>query len=89
MAHSGEAGAAVTDTSEVAEQRYLERLRATSPRARLAIALRLSDRARNATMADLRRQLPQATGDQLALAFIRRVYGEEVGARFQERQRSR
>jgi hypothetical protein len=40
-------------------------------------------------MSDLRKQFPEAGRDALALAFIRRVYGEEIGARFLERQRSR
>ncbi len=32
-------------------------------------------------MSDLKRQLPDATERELALAFLRRVYGEDLAAR--------
>jgi hypothetical protein len=62
--------------------RYIERLRATTPRARLERALRLSEQVRNATMADVRSQHPGASEDDIAVAFIRRVYGDALADRF-------
>jgi hypothetical protein len=62
-------------------QRYLERLRATAPRARLERALRLSEQMRNATMSDVRKQHPGATDRELAVEFVRRTYGERLAAR--------
>lgn len=82
MAHSGERALAQTDTSPRARRRYLERLRETSPADRLERALRLSERVRSTTMADVERQHPGATKDELAVAFVRRVYGAAVAERF-------
>lgn len=82
MAHEGAAALELTDTSPRAQARYLERLRATSPRARLERALRLSEGLRRATMADVKKQHPGASDNELAVAFLRRVYGNEVADRF-------
>lgn len=82
MPHQGAASAQLTDTTPRALQRYLERLRATPPRERLARALRLSEQVREATMTDVRRQHPGASEAEVALAFIRRVYGEKIATRF-------
>lgn len=79
--HRGEQAATPQDTSERAARRYAERLRATPPRERLERALRLSERVRNATMSDVRRQHPGATEDELAVAFVRRVYGDRLADR--------
>lgn len=84
MAHEG-ARAQLSDTTPRALQRYVERLRATPPRERLARALRLSEQVRKATMADVRRQQPAATEEELAVAFIRRVYGDKLANRFAAR----
>lgn len=70
-------------------ERYLARLRETPPRERLERALRLSERVRDATMADIRRQNPGASAEVLAVAFVRRVYGEEVARRFSAHRTSR
>jgi hypothetical protein len=70
-------------------QRYLERLRATPPRARLERALRLSEQMRDATMSDVRRQHPNASKDELAIAFLRRVYGDAIADKFAARHRPR
>ena len=83
--HRGEQAATPQDTSERAAARYAERLRATSPRDRLERALRLSERVRNATMTDLRRQLPGASEAELAIAFVRRVYGDRLADRLAAR----
>ncbi|MEW5739229.1 MAG: hypothetical protein AB1938_09910 [Myxococcota bacterium] len=87
--HRGEQASAFTDTSERAQARYLERLRATPPAARLERALRLSEQMRNATMSDLRRQHPGASEDELAVAFVRRVYGDRLADRLAARLASR
>ena len=81
MSHSGEKAAAHRDTSPRAQQRYVERLRATAPRARLERALRLSEQVRAATMADVRRQHPNANDRELAVLFVRRVYGDQLATR--------
>jgi hypothetical protein len=82
MSHEGAASVQLSDTTPRALQRYLERLRATPPRQRLERALRLSEQVREATMTDVRRQHPDASQAELALAFVRRVYGDELAARF-------
>jgi hypothetical protein len=89
MKHSGELSAAVKDTSDAAERRYVERLQATPPLERLKVAFRLSERARNATMTDLRKKLPNATKEELAAAFLRRVYGDEIATSYEVRLRLR
>lgn len=89
MAHDGSAALKLNDTTPRAMARYLERLRATPPRARLERALRLSEQVRSATMTDVRHQLPGATEDELAIAFLRRVYGPLVADRFAARRAGR
>jgi hypothetical protein len=86
MSHEGAASLELSDTTPRALQRYLERLRATPPRERLERALRLSEQMRDATMSDVRRQHPEATDDELAIAFLRRVYGDELADRFAARR---
>ena len=87
MTHEGAASLQLSDTTPGALRRYLERLRATPPRERLERALRLSERARGATMSDVRRRHPQATQQELAVAFVRRVYGDALADRFAAHQR--
>ncbi len=87
MPHLGHLSAAQSDTSPRAAQRYLERLRATPPREKLERALRLSERVRDAAMAEIRRQLPNADERTLAREFVRRVYGERLAARLDRRER--
>jgi len=84
MAHEG-ALSQLSDTTPRARQRYLERLRATPPRERLARALRLSEQVREATMTDVRRKHPAATEEEIAVAFVRRVYGDALADRFASR----
>jgi hypothetical protein len=78
MPHDGAASLELTDTSERAEARYWERVRATPPAERLHRALRLSERVRAATWADVQRQHPGASRRDLAVAFLRRVYGDAI-----------
>ncbi|MBL8920353.1 MAG: hypothetical protein JNJ54_15910 [Myxococcaceae bacterium] len=87
MGHDGATATALSDTSARAQARYVERLRQTPPRARLERALRLSERVRAATMADVKRQHPGASSDELAVAFLRRVYGDAIADRFAARHR--
>ncbi len=87
MVHEGAASLQLSDTTPGALKRYLERLRATPPRERLERALRLSERARDATMSDVRRQHPGATEREIAIAFVRRVYGDALADRFAQRHR--
>ena len=88
VAHNGEQALTLTDTTAKAEARYWERLRATPPREKLERALRLSEKLRAATMSDVRRQNPGASEEALAVAFIRRVYGDRLADRFAARRRS-
>lgn len=88
MAHHG-ASPQLSDTSPRARERYFERLRAASPRERLQRALRLSEQVREATMSDVRRQHPGASEEEIAVAFIRRVYGNELADRFAARHTRR
>lgn len=85
MPHDGAASQALTDTSPRAEARYWERLRDTPPAERLERALRLSERVRALTWADVERQNPGASRRDLAVAFLRRVYGDELADRYAAR----
>ena len=88
MDHSGERATEQSDTTPRAQARYLERLRETSPRARLERALRLSEQVRDATMSDIRRQHPGASERELAQLFVTRVYGAELAARLRSRSKA-
>jgi hypothetical protein len=87
MTHDGATSLQLSDTTPGAMKRYLERIRSTPPRQRLERALRLSERARAATMSDVRRQHPNASELELAIAFIRRVYGDAIADRFAKHHR--
>ena len=89
MSHDGSRAAQQSDTTPKAMARYLERLRETSPREKLARAFELSNRVRAAAMADVERALPQATKDERAVEFVRRVYGEALARRLARRFSSR
>jgi hypothetical protein len=81
MTHVGHLFVEQSDTSPRAMQRYLKRLRETPPREKLERALRLSEKVRDATMAEIRRQMPDADERALARELVRRVYGERLAAR--------
>jgi hypothetical protein len=87
VTHEGSVSLQLDDTTPRAMKRYLERLRATPPRQRLERALRLSERVRDATMADVRRQHPNAPEAELAVVFLRRVYGDAIADRFAAHRR--
>lgn len=84
--HEGSAASAQSDTTPRATERYFERVRATAPEARLKRAFELSDRVREATMADVERRMPNASRAELEVAFMRRVYGDQIAARFAARR---
>lgn len=84
--HNGEASMTFTDTTPDAARRYWERVRETSPRDRLKRALRLSEQLKKMVMADLKKKNPGASERELAIAFLRRVYGDELAERFAKHQ---
>ncbi len=77
------------DTTPKARAHYLKRLRETPAREKLARAFALSNRVLAATMADLARAMPEATTEQRAVAFVRRVYGDALARRLEQRYRDR
>jgi hypothetical protein len=79
--HDGARATEQTDTTPRAQARYLRRLQETSPEDKLRRALALSARVRGAAMADLERAMPGATRQELAVAFIRRLYGQDLARR--------
>ena len=89
MSHDGSAAAAQTDTTPKALERYRQRIRSTPPRERLARAFELSNRVLAMTMADIERSMPQASVDEVAVAFVRRVYGDVLAARLAKRVAAR
>lgn len=85
MSHDGARSLALTDTSLRAAAKYEERIRQTPPRQRLERALRLSERLHLATMKDVRQLHPGASERDLAVAYLRRVYGDELADRYAAR----
>jgi hypothetical protein len=79
--HDGARAAQQSDTTPRAQAHYLKRLRETSAQDKLQRALALSARLRAAVMADVERALPGASRQELAVAFVRRVYGDELARR--------
>lgn len=69
------------DTSERAEERYYELLRAQSPLARITTAARLSSAVRELAEAAIRTNDPDAPATVVRARLARRLYGDEVAAR--------
>lgn len=86
MVHDGSLASQQTDTTPKAQARYLARLRVTPPREKLQRALELSARIRGVVMADVERSMPGATKDEVAVAFLRRLYGDSVADKFAARR---
>lgn len=84
--HNGEASMTFTDTTPEAARRYWERVRATAPRDRLKRALKMSEQFRKLVMADIKKRNPDASERELAIAFVRRMYGDELADRFAAHQ---
>jgi hypothetical protein len=81
MAHNGAQATLLDDTSPKARAYYLSRLRAASAEDRLDRALRLSEQVRAATMAEIEERFRGASRDEVEMAFLRRVYGDEIAAK--------
>jgi hypothetical protein len=73
--------ALVDDTSAKARRRYEELLRATSPAARLAIAVSLSEAARELAMAGIRSAYPGISDREATARLAERMYGAETARR--------
>ena len=87
--HDGQLASEFSDTSPKAWARYMERVRATAPKDRLARAFALSRQVRELTMADVRKQHPTADELTLKVAFVRRVYGDVLADKFERQLRSK
>lgn len=85
MLHDGAQASEQQDTSPKAMERYRQRIRETPPRERLRRALFLSNRVREATMSDVERSMPGASRNEIAVAFVRRLYGERLALRLAAR----
>lgn len=69
------------DTSERAQERYYELLRAQAPMARLATAVRLSSVVRVLAEAGVRSDDPDAPPDVVRARVTSRLYGREIATR--------
>jgi hypothetical protein len=69
------------DTSEAANRRYHELLRARAPHERLAQAMALSRMTRELAMAGLRSRHPTASAAELDVRLAARLYGRETALR--------
>ena len=69
------------DTSEPAQARYYQLLRAQTPLARITIAAGLSSAVRELAEAAIRTDDPEAPSSVVRARLARRLYGREVAAR--------
>ena len=69
------------DTSEPAQVRYYQLLRAQTPLARLTTAAGLSSAVRQLAEAAIRTDDPKASDNVIHARLARRLYGREVAAR--------
>jgi hypothetical protein len=69
------------DTSERAQNRYYELLRAQTPLARITTAAGLSSAVRELAEAAIRTDDPDAPANVVRARLTRRLYGREVAAR--------
>lgn len=69
------------DTTERANRRYHELLRARAPHERLAQAMALTKMTRELAMAGLRARHPDASPEELRVRFVVRLYGREAALR--------
>lgn len=89
MPHNGAQADLLDDTSPRARAHYLRRLKMASPEERLSRALRLTAQIRGATMAQIEERHKGASRDTIEIAFLRRVYGNEIAARVAHWRRTR
>ena len=73
--------APVRDTSEPAQQRYFQLLRAQTPLARITAAVGLSSAVRELAETAIRTEDPGAPADVVRARLARRLYGREVATR--------
>ncbi len=66
------------DTTQDAYRKQIEILRDMSPEDRAMLASELTDRARQELIADIMKQHPEFTRQQVMREVIRRCYGEEL-----------
>ncbi len=66
------------DTTPEAYKKHIEYLRGLTGEQRLEIAFELSDKARQELIADIKKQHPEFTKQQLIIEIIRRCYGEKL-----------
>jgi hypothetical protein len=69
------------DTSEPAQARYYQLLRAQTPLARITTAARLSSAVRELAETAIRTDDPEASANVIRARLARRLYGREVAAR--------
>ncbi len=66
------------DTTIEAARKQFEILRRLGPEARAKMAFEMSDKARQELIADIKKQNPDFTEQQVKLEIIRRCYGEKL-----------
>lgn len=76
----------MSESTRPQDPERIERLRAMTPSQRLQLALALSAQARAAVMTEVQERMPHATKDELAVAFLRRMYGDEIADKFAARK---
>jgi hypothetical protein len=69
------------DTSDAAQARYYQLLRAQTPLARLSAAVGLSSAVRQLAEAAIRSEAPDAPDPVVRARLTRRLYGPDVAAR--------
>ena len=66
------------DTTPEAYKKHIEYLRGLTPAQRAEISFRLSDKARQELIDDIKKRHPEFTKQQLIIEIIRRCYGEKL-----------
>ena len=69
------------DTSEPAQARYFELLRAQTPLARITTAVGLSSAVRQLAEAAIRSETPNASPSVVRAQLARRLYGPDIATR--------
>ena len=68
----------MNDTAPAIAKKQIELLRAAGPQRRVALALSLSQSVIDLSRRALRRRMPDASKEELGLAFVELHYGSEV-----------
>ena len=72
------------DTSRVVEERQSAYFRKLGREGRLQYGSQIVDEGFNALLANLRRDFPQLSPEELRVEWVRRHYGEELAGRYKE-----